>query len=81
MDGLTEGRIVHYVMPDHKHRPAIITQVFNPDGLINVRVFTDGANDTNSIGWHTEHPDWVTSIKFDDNSSPEVNTWHWIERA
>lgn len=32
MEGLTEGRIVHYVLPDGQHRPAIIVKVWRvPD--------------------------------------------------
>lgn len=60
MAGLTEGRIVHYVMPDGAHRPAIVVQVWRhrgPDdengevwlvpenGVLNLQVFTDGSND------------------------------------
>jgi hypothetical protein len=29
MEGLTEGRVVHFVMPDGTHRPAIIVQVWS----------------------------------------------------
>lgn len=82
MEGLTVGRIVHYVMPNSEHRPAIVVKVWNNiNGLVNVRVFTDGENDHFPIGWHSEHPDWVTLIRFDDSPSPANNTWHWIERA
>jgi hypothetical protein len=59
MDGLIEGRIVHFVMPNGQHRPAIVVQVWRvPDspgpepilkapenGCCNLRVFTDGPND------------------------------------
>jgi hypothetical protein len=53
MEGLTEGRIVHYVMPDgQEHRPAIVVKVWRkedgtpPDnGISNLQVFTDGTND------------------------------------
>jgi len=53
MEGLTEGRIVHYVMPDGvEHRPAIVVKVWRkedgtpPDnGVSNLQVFTDGTND------------------------------------
>jgi hypothetical protein len=53
MEGLTEGRIVHYVMPDGvEHRPAIVVKVWRKEngeppnnGLSNLQVFTDGTND------------------------------------
>lgn len=59
MARLTEGRIVHYVMPNGKHRPAIVVQVWrvpdspgpepilkNPaNGCCNLQVFSDGSND------------------------------------
>lgn len=47
MDGLVEGRIVHYVMPDGKHTPAIVVKVWDhtgPNGTSNLQVFTDGSN-------------------------------------
>ncbi len=59
MKHLTEGRIVHFVMPNHEHRPAIVVKVWRvpdsegpepimkaPDnGLCNLTVFVDGLND------------------------------------
>jgi len=55
MDGLTEGRIVHYVMPNGEHRPAIVIRVWRtPDGdspesgMSNLQLFTDDSNDS---GW------------------------------
>lgn len=45
MDGLIEGRTVHFVMPDGKHTPAIIVKVWNQEsGMSNLQVFTDGSN-------------------------------------
>lgn len=82
IEGLTAGRIVHYVMPNNVHRPAIIVNVHDAaSGLVNARVFTDGANDYTAVGWHSEHPGWVTSIHFDDSPAPAISTWHFIERA
>ena len=57
--GLTEGDLVHFVMPDGEHRPAIVVKVWRvrtvtdngetlkaPDnGVCQVQVFTDGYND------------------------------------
>ena len=56
MNGLTEGRIVHFVMPSGQHRPAIIVKVWRvtgagniqdppENGLSNLTVFVDGLND------------------------------------
>ncbi len=86
MDGLTEGRIVHYVMPDGKHRPAIIVQVWQQadmsTGYANLVVFVDGANDLHYPST-PDKPDqvtlWKTSIYYSDEK--KVNTWHWIEKA
>ena len=93
MDGLTEGRIVHYVMPLGEHRPAIITKVWNENGLSNLSVFTDYSNDLpyTSDGEQKFHDYvirledvrhghvWKTSISFAEDKTP--NTWHWIEKA
>lgn len=79
--GLTPGRIVHYVMPSGEHRPAMVVKVWDAaSGLINVRVFTDGANDYFPIGWDSAHPDWVTSIT-PDLQGNRIGSWHWIEKA
>jgi hypothetical protein len=77
--GLTEGRMVHYVMPDGrsvgKHRPAIIVQVWDHGtGVANLQVFTDGSNDGSDVGTR-----WVTSVMYSEDKTP--GTWHWIEKA
>ncbi len=55
-------------------RPAIVVRVFErTDGemsLINVRVFTDGAND-NLLS------DWGTSLHYSQEDH-RVGTWHWM---
>lgn len=94
MDGLTEGRIVHYVIKEHVHRPAIVVNVWGDltppcDGYINIMVITDGSNDL----WHFEGPRdlerdeqvkrgmwWVTSV-CPDEIDKKPGTSHWIERA
>ena len=86
MEGLTEGRIVHYVLPDGpnrgQHRPAIVVRVWRsgyaPD-LVQLQVFTDGTNDG-----YAESVIWRTSVHYGSESrvgGPEPGTWHWIERA
>lgn len=82
MEGLIEGRIIHYVLPDGRnegaHRPAIIVMVWDKeDGLVNLQVFTDGTNDYPA---HlSQGVMWATSVRYDENKAP--GTWHWIERA
>jgi hypothetical protein len=94
MDGLTEGRIVHFVLAENEHRPAIVVKVWRnyneagelvpPDnGVSNLQVFTDGLNDR----YHSEQlPQgfesgiaWKTSVLYSENKEP--GTWHWIEKA
>jgi hypothetical protein len=91
MDGLIEGRIVHFVMPSGEHRPAIVVKVWRyPDssgpepilkapenGCCNLQVFTDGSNDGVDEVRHGHL--WFTSCIYSEN--PEPGTWHWIERA
>ena len=78
MDGLTEGRMCHFVMPDGQHRPAVVVRVWgNPEhceGYVNLQVFTDGKNDG------AENVEWQPSICYDDETKAP-GTWHWIERA
>jgi len=91
MEGLTEGRIVHYVLPDGphagEHRPAIVVKVWRlnnadgtqrpPDnGYSNLVVFVDGTNDGPQFGGCIH---WVTSVEF--SADPRPRTWHWIEKA
>jgi len=88
MSGLTEGRVVHYVLPDGphagEHRPAIVVKVWRQgdgsppsNGYSNLMVFLDGSNDTPT---GVAHPMlWATSIEFSEE--PRPRTWHWIERA
>jgi hypothetical protein len=55
MDKVKIGRIVHYVLADGEHRPAIIVRVW-PDEYgnaevkdgINVQIFNDGGNDAHA---------------------------------
>jgi hypothetical protein len=80
MEGLTAGRIVHYVLTDGRtevngHRPAIVVKVWNSDGTANLQVFTDGGNDYIP----PEPVVWKTSVMYSED--PQPGTWHWIERA
>lgn len=90
MEGLTEGRIVHYVLPNGEHRPAIVVRVWRDqsgvcEGYANLQVFTDGGNDAPAFssdwdkGAAAEGIMWKTSVCYDENKAP--GTYHWIERA
>lgn len=81
MDGLTEGRIVHYVLPDGRskgeHRPAIVVKVWNKEiGYVNLQVFTDFSND--GVPYESGQY-WATSVNYSED--PQPRTWHWIEKA
>lgn len=84
--GLTEGRIVHYVLPDGRSagqiRPAIVVRVWRdvePDliaqGYCNLQVFTDGTNDYDSEALAGTRVLWATSIVHSDTGEP--GTWHY----
>ena len=77
MEGLTEGRIVHYVLPEGRskgqHRPAMVVRVWWGTA-VNLQVFVDGSNDGYASGMT-----WRTSVHYDPDGAPD--TWHWIERA
>lgn len=80
MEGLTEGRIVHFVLDQGRnkgaHRPAIVTRVWSKDlGTVQLQVFTDGANDD------LDNVVWRTSVMPDLTDEPKPYSWHWIERA
>lgn len=85
MEGLTEGRIVHFVMPDGEHRPAIVVKVWDKEtGYVNLQVFTDGKNDRipSETQWNEEVEKgmyWATSIYYSEDHEPI--SWHWIEKA
>lgn len=80
--GLTEGRMVHYVLPNgHRfageHRPAVIVKVWDHGhGTSNLQVFTDGRNDDD---YELNGLTWATSIMYSEE--PKPSTWHFIERA
>ena len=91
MDGLTEGRIVHYVLDEGRskgeHRPAIVVKVWRPGeanyppekGVCNLQVFTDFGNDFPKDHDGYGGQVWATSVEFSEDKEP--GTWHWIEPA
>lgn len=86
MDGLTEGRIVHFVMNDGDHRCAIVVKVWSQaSGVSNLTVFTDHSNDVEGNESQSLNDAissgilWRTSVEYSE--VPKPNTWHWIEKA
>lgn len=82
MDGLTEGRIVHYVLDSGPykglHRPAIVVRVWDKaTGMVQLQVFVDGTNDGFAPG---ENVVWKTSVHHDPTGE-QPYSWHWIEKA
>jgi hypothetical protein len=89
MDGLTEGRIVHFVLPSGEHRPAIVVRVWRvtqedgtrkppQNGCCQMQVFTD--SDAESKYNDCLPPVmWATSVLYSED--PKPYTWHWIEKA
>ena len=79
MKGLSIGRIVHYRLSvddlgvNSGIRPAIITHVWNDEGLVNLVIFLDGSYD------RTEIPTSKTSVLY----APEdkVGYWHWPKQV
>ena len=72
------GRIVHFVLPNGEHRPAIIVRVWDsassPESYVNLQVFTDSDNDG------LQNTMWRISVRQDvENMAP--GTWHWPELA
>jgi hypothetical protein len=90
MERLIEGRMVHYVLhygrSQGQHRAAIVVRVCE-EGVVNLSVLVDGANDDFREEHHfAEHHItffpltlWRTSVHYSETKEP--NTWHWIEQA
>ncbi len=80
MEGLTVGRVVHWVNdlglnPTPKHMAAMVVHVWDSErGLVNLFVPPDSYNVQNS-------PLTPTSVQYADASENRPGTWHWIEKA
>jgi len=87
MEGVTEGRIVHFVLKNGEHRPAIIVNSwphiseYVASGKVNLTVFLDGSNDRNTgiVDTADGMLGWGTSVPYSEEKLP--GTWHWIEKA
>lgn len=72
MEGLIEGRIVHFAVSGfNEARAAVITHVWNEQGTVNLFIFPDG-----SFQMDNQTP---TSVTYDEAGNP--GTWHWIPKA
>lgn len=84
--GLTEGQMVHYVLESGRcngdHRPAIVVRDWQqPNGLVQLQVFTDGINDDICDGHETaRNVLWRTSVHQDEETKAP-GTWHWPEKV
>lgn len=79
MEAVSIGRIVHFVMPDGTHRPAIVVAV-NDKESVNLQVFFDGENEQTAA--HNERlygTGWRTSVKFTFGKKAVPGTCHWPE--
>lgn len=84
--GITEGRIVHYVMRDGKHRAAIIVNAWSEssyqNGEVNLTVFPDWTNDLGALPQGTDVTGsslmWATSVPYSEMKG--IGTWHWPEK-
>lgn len=80
MEGLTPGRMVHYVVDGGdgmgEHRPAVVVSLAEdgPEGAANLAVFVDLDKDRLPIDTL-----WRPNVPFSETGEPA--TWHWIERA
>jgi hypothetical protein len=82
MDGLTVGRMVHYVAygtPGGEfaagvHRAAVVTEI--------TTIGPEGPADPNNIGLCVLNPTgqfFNQHVPYDEGKKP--GTWHWIEKA
>ena len=97
MRGLTEGRIVHYVLQAQaanvapEHRPAIVVKDWDHGqegpGTVNLQVFLDGTNDRVQDPMYP-HPNTEETIRGVGwrtsvmfSEEPKPGTWHWPEHT
>jgi len=75
MDGLTEGRIVHYVAYNNRHLAALVIGC-TADGHADLAVFTNMSNVNGVKNFGLQFHQEVSS-----SESKEPGTWHWAEKA
>lgn len=73
MEGLTEGRIVHFVVSDIQHRAAIIVNIKDREqGIIDLFVFSMPQDERGGFFMYLDATYSAINL---------INTWHWIEKA
>jgi hypothetical protein len=76
MEGLVEGRIVHYVMSNGSHRPAIVVNVLNKEaGSVELHVFLS------KWDYPYEEAKVMMAYASYSDSAVTLGSWHWIEKA
>ncbi len=78
IEGLTEGRVCHFVTADGQHLPAEIVKVRDCEtGMVNVMVTADSPDRIEEFGGtHRLETGVLYSARL-----KQTGTWHWIERA
>lgn len=86
MDGLTPGRMVHYVAPGAEKYYSQETPLEMPEGTHCAAVVTGGIKEQDGIVTAHLHvftpcsgPAVWTDVPYSETMEP--HTWHWIERA
>jgi hypothetical protein len=84
INGLIEGRIIHYVLSNNEHRPGIITKVYDKNlGMCNVQIFLDVVTD-NQLSEFSDNDMSIglsyKSHRYYDDTNKRPGTWHFIER-
>ena len=74
MDGLTEGRMAHYVAYNNRHLVSIVIGVNGTKADLAVFTNMSNVNGVKNFGLQF-HQD----IEF--SQEPKPGTWHWIEKA
>jgi hypothetical protein len=65
MDGLTTGRVVHYVNDSETHEPSVVVEVYDKDaGYVRLRNFSD-----------------LLLYACTYSEKRGKNTWHWPEKS
>lgn len=74
MEGLNEGRIVHYVAYNGRNLAAIVIGVWDQKhGTVNLAVFSDMPNVAGLINFGLQ---FHREVEYSEEHLP--GTWHWI---
>ena len=74
MEGLTPGRMVHFVDGTGRHLAAVVAWVWG-DGKCNLAVIQPGS------GYPPPENPVVLELAVPFSEAPSPVTWHWIERT